>query len=195
MGGHCHDLLLAAVCIVAPAEGDATVFKGHETMVGDGHAMGVAGQVVENMFDAAERWLGVDHPVLAAEFLQELVECVRRAKLLKRAMELESVLLEELTKPGAGLTAEAPAERLNGQEEAWRGLDPSGAVQSQTAGGNDAVEVGMQTSAPTIPCSRKAMRSRFSILSIRFMVLPFRSSAGPSGEMAQSQSSIEAENG
>ena len=53
----------------------------------------------------------------------------------------------------------------------------------------------MQTSAPTIPCSRKATRSGFSILSIRFMVLLFKSSVGPSGEMAQSLSSIEAENG
>lgn len=33
-------------------------------MVGDGHAMGVAGQVVENMFGAAEGWLDVDPPVL-----------------------------------------------------------------------------------------------------------------------------------
>lgn len=54
---------------------------------------------------------------------------------------------------------------------------------------------GILTSAPTIPCSRKATRSEFSILFIRFMVLLFKSSAGPSGEMAQSLSSIEAENG
>ena len=64
MGGNGHDLLLAAVGIVSPAEGDAIVFEGHEPMVGDGDAMGVAGQVVENMFGAAEGWLGVDDPVL-----------------------------------------------------------------------------------------------------------------------------------
>ena len=68
-------------------------------------------------------------------------------------------------------------------------------IRSQTAGGKHAVDVGMNTSAPTIPCSRKATRSRFSILSIRFMVLLFRSYEGPSGEMARSVSSIEAENG
>ena len=65
MGGNSHDLLLAAVGIVSPAEGDAIVFEGHEPMVGDGDAMGVAGQVVENMFGAAEGWLGVDDPVLS----------------------------------------------------------------------------------------------------------------------------------
>jgi hypothetical protein len=72
-----HDLLLAAVSIVPPAEGDAMVLKGHETMVGDGDAMGVASQIVENMFGAAEGWLGVDDPVLLAEFPKEVAEGAR----------------------------------------------------------------------------------------------------------------------
>ena len=37
-----HDLLLAAVSIVPPAEGDAIVLKGHESMVGDSDAMSPA---------------------------------------------------------------------------------------------------------------------------------------------------------
>jgi hypothetical protein len=44
MSGNCHDLLLAAMGIVSPAERDAIVFEGHEAMVGDGDAMSVAGQ-------------------------------------------------------------------------------------------------------------------------------------------------------
>ena len=74
MGGNGDDLLLAAVGIIAPAKGDAIVFEGHETMVGDGDAMGIAGQVVENMFRAAEGWLGVDHPVLLTELPEEVAE-------------------------------------------------------------------------------------------------------------------------
>ena len=35
-------------------------------MVGDRDAMGVAGQIVENVFGAAEGRLGIDHPVLLA---------------------------------------------------------------------------------------------------------------------------------
>jgi hypothetical protein len=38
------------VGIVSPAKGDLIVLEGHEPMVGDGDAMGVASQVVENMF-------------------------------------------------------------------------------------------------------------------------------------------------
>jgi hypothetical protein len=69
--------------IVSPAEGDAIVFEGHETMVGDGDAMSVAGQVVENLLGAAERWLGVDDPVLLAELPEEVAECARRGKWLE----------------------------------------------------------------------------------------------------------------
>jgi hypothetical protein len=54
MGGNCHDLLLAAMGIDSSADGDAIVLKGHETMVGDGDAMGIAGQIVEHLFRAAE---------------------------------------------------------------------------------------------------------------------------------------------
>ena len=60
--------------VVSPAEGDLIVLEGHETMVGDGDAMGIAGQVVENMFSTAEGGLGVDDPVFLAELLEEVVE-------------------------------------------------------------------------------------------------------------------------
>jgi hypothetical protein len=46
LGGNGHDLVLAAVGIVSPAEGDAMVLESHEAMVGDGDAMGISGQIV-----------------------------------------------------------------------------------------------------------------------------------------------------
>jgi hypothetical protein len=76
MSGNCHDLFLAAVGIISPAERDAIVLEGHEPMVGDGDAMCVASQVVEDMFGAAERRLGIDYPVLLAEVPEEMAECV-----------------------------------------------------------------------------------------------------------------------
>jgi len=74
MGGNGHDLLLATVGIVSPTERDAIVFEGHEAMVRDGDAVSVAGQVVENVFGAAEGRLGVNDPVLLAELPEEVVE-------------------------------------------------------------------------------------------------------------------------
>jgi hypothetical protein len=45
-----HDLLLAAVGVVSPAEGDTAVVKGDEAMVRDGNAVGVSSQIAENVF-------------------------------------------------------------------------------------------------------------------------------------------------
>jgi hypothetical protein len=53
------------------------VLERDEAMVGDGDAMGIAGQVVENMFSTAEGWLGVNDPVLSAELPEEMVESRR----------------------------------------------------------------------------------------------------------------------
>src|SRR6267154_554135 len=59
-----HDLLLAACGVVLPAEGDSVLLEGDKTMVGDGDAVSVASQVMENMLCSAERWLGIDDPLL-----------------------------------------------------------------------------------------------------------------------------------
>ena len=117
MGGNGHDLLLAAAGIVSPAERDAIALKGHETMVGDGDAVGIAGQVVENMFGAAEGRLGIDHPVLPAEFGEEVAECARQDKLLQRAMDLEPVLLEQFTKPCPELRRKRRLSALTGRKK------------------------------------------------------------------------------
>ena len=66
-------------------------------------------------------------------------------------MGLEPVLLEELLKLLPEPAAEAAAECLDGQEEAARGIDPSGAIDSEAARGNDVVDMGMMTPTPTIP--------------------------------------------
>ena len=53
---------------IAPAKGDLAIGKGHQAMVGDGHAMGVAAQILEHVLGAAEGAFGVDHPVLAEQW-------------------------------------------------------------------------------------------------------------------------------
>jgi hypothetical protein len=87
MSGNSHDLLLAAVGIVSPAEGDAIILEGHEAMVGDGNAMSVTGQVVENMFGATEGWLGVDDPVVSEHLPKKAGEASGSGQMLLRAMK------------------------------------------------------------------------------------------------------------
>jgi hypothetical protein len=58
-------------------------------------------------------------------------------------VELKLVSLEELAKPGGELAAEYPAECADGQEEAVRRRDPSGAIGSNPASRNDVMDVRM----------------------------------------------------
>lgn len=58
-------------------------------------------------------------------------------------MKLKLVLSDELLQPSDELAAEDSAQRVDRQEEAARGIDPSGTVGSQSAGGNDVVDMGM----------------------------------------------------
>jgi hypothetical protein len=46
--------LFAAMRVVLPTEGDRTVCNSEQSMVGDCYAMGVTGQVMEDMFGAAK---------------------------------------------------------------------------------------------------------------------------------------------
>jgi hypothetical protein len=52
-------------------------------MVGDGDAVRIAGEIVQNMFRTSEGWLGVGHPVFAEEESQERVESAGLSKTLE----------------------------------------------------------------------------------------------------------------
>jgi len=49
--------------IIFPTERDLICGHGDQPVIGDGHTMGVASQVMEYMLGSPERFLGVHHPV------------------------------------------------------------------------------------------------------------------------------------
>ena len=61
-GGQGHDLALVAVSAILPRKGDDSVFDVEDAVVGNGDAMGIAAQVIEDLLGSAERRLGVDDP-------------------------------------------------------------------------------------------------------------------------------------
>ncbi len=72
-----HDALPAAVGIIAPEETDALAVECGDAVVGDSHAVGVAAEVTQNMFGAAEGRLGMDVPVLVFQLLDQVLEYCR----------------------------------------------------------------------------------------------------------------------
>jgi hypothetical protein len=65
VGGECHDLLAITTfgAIILPSEGDAGTAVGDQPAVGDGDTVGIARQIGQHGLWAAERTLGIDHPV------------------------------------------------------------------------------------------------------------------------------------
>ena len=72
--GNGHDLLLAAVGIILPSERHSIILKCDESMVGDRDSMGIAREIMQNMFGPTEGWLGVDDPVLLEKLSQKPAE-------------------------------------------------------------------------------------------------------------------------
>lgn len=57
--GHGHYLLFAAMRIILPTEGDFSIGNLNEPMVGNGDAVGIAGEIVQYMKRSAERRFGM----------------------------------------------------------------------------------------------------------------------------------------
>jgi len=71
------------VRIVFPTKRDSFILERHQSMVGDGDAVRIAGEIVQNMLRTAEGWLGIDDPVLLEELSKELAKATRIDKTLE----------------------------------------------------------------------------------------------------------------
>jgi len=48
-------LFIISVCVILPAEGDLVLLESHEAVIGDGHAMGAAGEITQHILERFER--------------------------------------------------------------------------------------------------------------------------------------------
>lgn len=119
-----EDFLLPAVRVVAPPEVHDVVMSAEQPVVGQGDAVGIAGEVVENMTRAAEGFLGVDDPVLIAQ--------VGRSAVGSTA------------KGGEELPAEDAGEGSDGEQVTPRPADPAPARRIESSGGDDAMQMDVE---------------------------------------------------
>jgi hypothetical protein len=80
---------------------------------------------------------------LPEQLPEEGGEATGSGQMPLRAVDLKLVLRDELLQSRDELAAADSAQCVNGQEEAARRIDPSGAIGSKAAGGNDVVDMGM----------------------------------------------------
>jgi hypothetical protein len=63
----CHQADRVALLVVLPAKGDFALFQRDQSLVGDGHAMRIAGEVLQDMLRRPQGLFGIDHPLGAPE--------------------------------------------------------------------------------------------------------------------------------
>ena len=138
-----HGFLLVVVAIILPAEADVGVVHAFQSIVGDGHAVRVTSDIVQNLFRPSEGPLGMDDPFRVPERSQGAQECTPLPKRLESMEELQFACIK-----GRGeIFQEQPAEQTRqdryGQEEALAAADPSCAIRGEPAAGDYAMQVGM----------------------------------------------------
>jgi len=84
-----HHTGLAARAVVLPAEADAAIGAVEETSVGDGDAMSVPAEIVEDDLRSSEGALGIDDPLEAAHRLEMSGEGSRLCERREVAEELQ----------------------------------------------------------------------------------------------------------
>jgi hypothetical protein len=87
-GAKSHCAGLATVGVILPAKSHALFLEGQQAMIGNGHAMGVATEVAQHLYGAAESRLSIDHPVVAMETTEQFGELSRVGESRSRARTL-----------------------------------------------------------------------------------------------------------
>src|SRR5947209_2050500 len=103
-------------------------------MVGDGHAMGVAAEILQDI---------LDHPVLPVEWPQPGSEDLGICQKLQVGLEVELSILKSSLESVDEFTAKDFGQHCLGEEVFLSGANPAAVIRRETTGGNDAVDMRM----------------------------------------------------
>jgi hypothetical protein len=138
-----HHLGAVAIAVVLPPEPYEAVLIGDEPAVGDGHAVGVASEIAQDLLRPAKRPFRVDDPIRLVGRSKTLLEGSRVFERCELALKLELPVGESLPDLVEEFASKDPREDLDREEEVFGRGDPSLAVEGKTATGYDAVDVWM----------------------------------------------------
>ena len=139
-----EESLFVLVSGVSPAKCDLVIQEGNESAIGDRHPMRIGAEVAQHLLGSAERRLAVDHPSRRIKLADQTPKQFGLSHAAKQAVKPElsgSVsLLERFEKLAAEDFAEHPFRK---KEAIIARAHPMGMVAGQTAGSDDAVNMGM----------------------------------------------------
>ena len=120
-------------------------------MVGDGHAMGVAAEILQHIFGAAKGTFQVHHPILSIKGPEPSREDLGFGEQLPLFGEAELTILEGLPDGGDELATEDLTQYRFGPEVVVRRVYPAGVIERETSGGHHTMDMRMKASTLTIP--------------------------------------------
>ena len=156
--GQGFEAAAVGVILVSEGEGAGVGIECAQAAIGDGHAVGVASQVVQDGVGSDDGALGKDHPAASAHLAQQGREGAGVLEGFTLSVELEFARGVELEQAGAELGPEHMAHRVDREEPAGLFGTGPGGLGGEAAAGDQAVEVGMvhEVLAPGVEDGREA---------------------------------------
>ena len=136
-----HDSLSIVLSIIPPTKGNRLVIHLDQAMIRDGDAMGVAGQVIEDLLRVSKWRLAINHPLVFPTFFQKPTERVGVRKALRLTFQLEFRFPIRLFETVKEEFAKSPGKDSDGKKEILSGSDPFLAVLGKPTARDHAMEM------------------------------------------------------
>jgi len=124
-----HGFLLIVIAVVSPTKFHLTLFDVDESMIGNGHPVGVAADIVHHLLWPGERWFGVDDPFNVSYRIEMTGESLGILECLKRREELQLTDVKGLLQILQEQSAEQLGEHPYGQEKVGAAGDPADTIR------------------------------------------------------------------
>jgi len=120
-----HELLATSVGGVSPTKCHRAILQTDQPAIGDGHAVRIAGEVLDDVFRAAKWPPRIDDPVQTAQLADEAVELGASLQPFEFAKQTQFPLAERGAQEGKKLAPEHAAEHVDRQEEPFPASNPT----------------------------------------------------------------------
>lgn len=132
--GEIEEFAPIAMGVVFVAKAHHGIFEGHEPLVGERHAMGVAPEILEHLLRSGEGALGVDDPSLLTQIGKQAVLYARVAERRGAGREREASVAKRLSERFEELAAEYDREGFHRKQEPTPGSNPGARCRERPCG-------------------------------------------------------------
>ena len=117
LAGQRHGALLVVVCVIFPSEDHLGLVDRENAVVGNGHAVRIASQIMQDVFGSAKRWLGVNDPIFLKQGVQECRKGIFVGQRQALSVKCQLLGAESASQSGNEFSTKDTAKDEDRQEE------------------------------------------------------------------------------